>query len=703
MLKFINKFQPVSRCVNFCCAFIKVLKQRSFLFFPPRVIFFLIAASVLAETVSAESGGDLYIMDTMVVSAKKDEAFQTGDVDLEQTSAFYSLINREDFEGKMEDLAEVIEKEVGVQVRQSGGLGSFSTVSLRGSSSEQVMVYLDGILLNDASGGGVDLSNISLADVESIEIYRGITPVNFGKASVGGVVNIKTLRAEKGFSASACAGYGSFDTRKYSGFINHKPGRWDYLISAGYLGSDNDFEMLNDNGTEWNKDDDQWEDRNNAKFDQNNVLTKAGFDFTDDVRIDVINQWYSKDQRLPAWNNSDKVKTSFDTKRNISTIKFTADDIGPYHFNTSTRIEYSWKEEEYDDRYGRIGLGKQHNRYTTERFGGNFFVEWMTANNILSMMLDLQHEEYDPDDLLEKQNTTESKRDTFNAGLQDSVVLFNERFIITPAIRYTTVKDELKSAISIWGMPLEGRSRNEDYFCPQIGAKYRIFDWLTIKSNIAKYVREPSFFELFGDRGFFVGNMDLKAEKGVNFDAGFEIDWITQNDWLKRVVINVSYFKSDVDDLITRVYDSRGIGKSDNISEARIDGFEAGINMDILKYFSLICNATWQDAENRNEIPLFNGKDLPGKFDQSYMGRVEANYKGVKIYYESIVEKGMYYDTANLLEAEDKKEMNIGVSWLFRSVLFSFEAKNIEDNHYEDFNGYPLPGESYFFSIKYSL
>ena len=42
---------------------------------------------------------------------------------------------------------------------------------------------------------GVDLSNISLSDVESIEIYRGISPANFGKASIGGVVNIKTLRS----------------------------------------------------------------------------------------------------------------------------------------------------------------------------------------------------------------------------------------------------------------------------------------------------------------------------------------------------------------------------------------------------------------------------------------------------------------------------------------------------------------------------
>lgn len=677
----------------------KRIRQKRFLLISILLFFAFPTGVVISETTK-----ESVTLETVVVTAKKlEDTFQTGDVDKEQTPAFFSVIQREHFEGKMENLSEVIEKEAGIQVRQSGGLGSFSTVSLRGSSSDQVMVFMDGVLLNDASGGGVDLSNISLSDVEAIEIYRGVTPVNFGKASIGGVVNIRTLRPKKGLKANVSAGYGSFNTQKLAGFINHKPGKWDYLISADYLSSDNDFEFLNDNGTQWNPDDDRWEKRNNAQFDQKNFLTKFGFDFTDDVRIDLVNQWFSKDQGLPSWNNSEKTKTSFDTKRNITTLKLTADDIGPYHFNTSTRVDYSWKEEEYDDSQGHVGLGKQHARYTTARYGANFFLEWLTEWNTLSLTFDAQHEEYDPEDLLKKQDVNESSRDTFSLGLQDSLLLFQERLIITPALRYTTIKDELESAMSIWGMPLEGRSRDKDYISPQIGLKYRPLNWLTLKANVAKYVREPSFFELFGDRGFFLGNMDLKAEKGVNSDAGFEINYLTENEWLRRISCNVAYFKSDVDDLITRVYDARGIGKSLNISKSYIEGIEAGINLDFLKYFRLVGNTTWQDTDNRSEIKAFTGKKLPGRFEKSYLGRIEARYEGFKVYYEKIIEEGLYYDTANLLKAENKKEINTGVSWLFRSILFSFEVRNLEDNQYEDFNGYPLPGRSYYFAIRYSL
>src|SRR6056297_951346 len=178
----------------------------------------------------AEEKKSDYTLDPVVVTAHgQDKDYQTGDVDTSTTPSFFSTITRDEFEGKMENLSDVIEKQAGIQVRQSGGLGSFSSVSMRGASGDQVMVFLDGVLLNDASGGGVDLSNISLSDVESIEIYRGITPANFGRSSIGGAINIRTNRAKKGFKGNVSAGYASFHTKKGSLFINHKPDKWDYL------------------------------------------------------------------------------------------------------------------------------------------------------------------------------------------------------------------------------------------------------------------------------------------------------------------------------------------------------------------------------------------------------------------------------------------------------------------------------------------
>ena len=663
-----------------------------------------LAASMLSPTgwVGAEEAQKPTTLESIDVTAEQEQPdYQTGDVDLAETTGFVTVIKREDFEGKMEDVAEVLQNEAGIQVRQSGGLGSFSTVSLRGSSSDQVMVFMDGVLLNDASGGGVDLSTISLSDVAAIEVFKGVTPINFNKASIGGVVNIRTLRAKEGLNASTTLGYGSFNTRKASGFINHKKGKWDYLVSAGYLASDNDFEYFYDNHTEYNPDDDEWVKRNNAQFDQGNVLAQVGYDFDDDLRISLLNQWFSKDQGLPTWNNSPLADASLQTERNITALSFIANDVSSLHLNTRTSADYSYKNELYDDSHGVIGLGRQKSRYITRRYGGNFYSEWLTDMNILSFLGDFHHESYDPENLLTNKNPNSSTRDTLNLGLQDSVFLFENQLTITPALRYTHVKDDLQSATSIWGQPLEGSERNESYLSPQIGVKYNPLNWLNFRSNLAKYTREPSFFELFGDRGFIIGNPDLEAETGVNFDAGVEIKYPTKLWWMKQVSFNAAYFSSNVNDLITFVYDSRGIGRAENISKAEITGVESEVRIDFLEYFRLVGNATWQDPINKSEVKAFNDNILPGRWQQSYVGRLEARYAGVKVFGEYLRETGMYYDSANLLPAKDKNEVNAGISWLFHSFLFSLEGTNLTNEQYEDFNGYPMPGRAFYFTVGY--
>jgi len=695
--------------IDFCEQDLTKIKYLSSLivlrkFLESHSFFFLIFLFLIIPLKGWAQKSEPVTLDTLIVTAQKsEETFETGDVDLDQTPAFFSIIKKEEFAGKMEDLAKIIEKEAGIQVRQNGGLGSFSSISLRGSSSEQVLIFLDGILLNDASGGGVDLSNIALADVEAIEIYRGTTPINFGKASIGGVVNIRTQRSKKGLKANIGCGYGSFNTRQLSGYLNHKPGQWDYLISADYLGSDNDFKFINNNGTQYNKDDDQEEKRNNAQFEQQNVLAKLGFDFNPDARIDLANQWFYKEQGLPSWNNSEKTETLFTTQRNISTLKLTLNDIGPWHINTSSNLNYTNKIEEYDDSHGHVGLGKQLTRYYTTSTGAGIFIEWLTQTNSLTLMADARKEIYNPDDKLKDSNPNDSSRVTYTTGLQDSLYLLQSKLIITPALRYSYIKDELESGTSIWGINLEKRSREKTYTSPQIGIKYTPLTWLAFKSNLASYVREPSFFELFGDRGFFVGNMDLKAEQGVNFDVGAEINLQSTPDWLNRFSMHGAFFKSEVENMITRVYDARGIGKADNISKARIQGIEGGIQVELFDFLNMIANATWQKTENINEIKAFDGKELPGRYKKSYLARLEALYKGAKFYTEYNIQKGMYYDTANLLEAEDKYEINAGVSCLYKSFLISFGVKNIKDEHYEDFNGYPMPGRSYFGSVKFEF
>ncbi|MEI6093144.1 MAG: TonB-dependent receptor [bacterium] len=630
---------------------------------------------------------------TVIVNSNANSSV-SGDVSREDLSSFSSVIKKESFQTRSSSLSDVIEQESSVQTKQSGGLGSFSSLSLRGATSNQVMVFMDGVPLNDASNGSVDLSTIPMSEVESIEIYKGITPINFGKSSIGGAVNIKTKRSQDEFKTDITAGYGSFNTFRFSPFISYKPGKFDYLISGDYQSSKNNFSFLNNNGTQWNNLDDRWENRNNNQFIQGNILFSFGYDLSKDTRLIFSNQYFSKDQNLPSWNNSPDTKTSLDTKRNLANLKLIVNNVGTSNLNSASRFDYSYKKEIYDDRSNSIGLASQYNEYRTSSYGYNQYLQWPTQHNIIEGVLDLHRDDYKIQDLLNIQKYSPSSRNFYSLSTEDKIILFNDKLILSPALIFEYYYNNFESS----SYP---RNESHGYVNPKMGLKYSVLNWMDLKTNVARYVREPSFFELFGDRGFFNGNPDLKAERGLNFDAGTEIKYSPYGYYLSRISFNTAYFRSGVSDVISYVYNSRGVGQAVNISNSIINGIENSLVMEFFKNVSLTSNYTWQSAINDNIIKAFNGKQLPGRFQHSASNKIEYTAHLFKTYYELLYASGLYYDSANLLPAPIKREHNLGITFFMNSFILTAEVKNIGNDHYEDFNGYPQPGRSYWLTARF--
>ncbi|HYM82484.1 MAG TPA: Plug domain-containing protein, partial [Candidatus Limnocylindria bacterium] len=106
-------------------------------------------------------------------------------------------------------VADVLQQAAGVHVIQYGGLGSFSTVSLRGSPANQVALYLDGTPLTSPAHGTVNLADLPATAVERIEVYRGAGPFGFGTGP-GGAINVVTLSATT--RAEVRSARGAWDT-----------------------------------------------------------------------------------------------------------------------------------------------------------------------------------------------------------------------------------------------------------------------------------------------------------------------------------------------------------------------------------------------------------------------------------------------------------------------------------------------------------
>lgn len=143
-----------------------------------------------------------------------------------------TVISREDIErSQATDLVTLLQREAGLQRTQNGGIGSTSTVFLRGSASLNTLVLLDGVPQNkqDASGA-VSLEHIMLDSVERVEIVRGNVSAIYGSGAIGGVIQIFTRAGSRTPSAALSLELGPRNSRKVSGGIS--AGAGDTAFSA---------------------------------------------------------------------------------------------------------------------------------------------------------------------------------------------------------------------------------------------------------------------------------------------------------------------------------------------------------------------------------------------------------------------------------------------------------------------------------------
>ena len=156
-------------------------------------------------------------------------------------ASYTTVILPEQFASRFRTTEELLSRTPGVSIRRFGGLGQFSTLSIRGSSSEQVLVLVDGVRLNTGEGGSVDFSTIPLDMIERIEVIRGGGTTLYGSDAIGGVVNIVTRKAADKAEARATLTYGSYDTIKGSVTGSGSLGNFSGLLSLTHMQSDGDF------------------------------------------------------------------------------------------------------------------------------------------------------------------------------------------------------------------------------------------------------------------------------------------------------------------------------------------------------------------------------------------------------------------------------------------------------------------------------
>ncbi len=123
-------------------------------------------------------------------------------------AAARSTIDLSRFESRSIGLPDLLERLSGVDVVTYGGTGQGSFVRIRGSSSEQVLVVVDGVRMNPVAGGGADFDSIPRELVDRVEVARGAGSARYGADALGGVVSLVSDPAARrgGVTGAASSG-----------------------------------------------------------------------------------------------------------------------------------------------------------------------------------------------------------------------------------------------------------------------------------------------------------------------------------------------------------------------------------------------------------------------------------------------------------------------------------------------------------------
>ncbi|QQR81623.1 MAG: TonB-dependent receptor [Deltaproteobacteria bacterium] len=601
--------------------------------------------------------------------------------------SFSHVLTKKDFEGRKTTLTEALQEVGGLQTKRYGGLDDFATISIRGSTSEQVSIYVDGIPLNQGIGGGVNIANIPTDQIERVEIYKGSAPASFGTSSIGGVVNIVTKKAAKKWETKITQSYGSFNT--YEAGLNQSGhlGKFSHQLGYQFQKSDGDFFYFDNNGTPFNGTDDRVTKRINNQFDRHNLFTKVQYDISQTWNLKANNQFFTEDRGIPGLATLTSTTAHFSTIRNGTGLELTKKNFFK-NTNASFAPYFQFLQENFQDPNGEIGLGIQDNQNNTLQYGQTFTLQSLIKNqHHLSTIVHYRGEQFLPKDLSSSSSELpKSVRNQVALSLEDEIFLFNEKIVLNPSLRTEHIFNDF-STTSSTHHPLSGK----------IGMKYHYNNIWTARTNISRSYRIPNFSELFGDRGAIVGNTALRPESGWNWDIGTSGQW-------EKVRVDVSYFLNHVDDLIQFLQTSQFTVQAENLSKARIQGVETAVLFIPWKYLTLSQNYTFQEARNTSGLPGVSGNILPGRPMHQWNSKTTLHNDWGKVFVETSFMDGNYLDSQNILRVERRLFLTSGISAQFlKKMTLSFEAKNLLNERVADVVGFPLPGRSYYGKIEIGI
>ena len=556
-----------------------------------------------------------------------------------------TVVDRETIEASgQETIPDLLARQPGIQMSNSGGPGTTTSFYVRGARPEQTKVLVDGVPLNSVDLSGSPLRFLSLADVERIEILRGPASALYGADAIGGVIQIFTRSGAPGLRADAFAGYGMQNTGQTSAGVSGGNEQWRFRVEGNYQSSDGFSAQKNAT----NEDADRDAYRNSGG--------SASLSF------------------LPATGH----ELGFKLRQNAGTTHYDSGNT-PADGNFDDRVEFETQQWQV--------------------FSRNRLTDAWTSKLLYGEALDEQksYSAWSPEgDLLRTKNNQITWQNDVNLPLGTALLAVERlRQEASPDDGYVASPEQTTdSLLAGWTAnygshrwQLSARHDDHSEFGGQgayaLAYGYQLSETLRAQASYGTAFKAPSLYQLFSS---WYGNANLKPEEARNREAALVWERGSQ-------MLSATWYLNKVTDLIDFSMDT---WTYENVSNARLEGVTlayAGQFGD----WSVRTAYDWLDARNE-ETDLRLGRRARDKATIAVSRPWGALDAGVEL-----VAVGRRYNTnSETGEMGGYALLNLTTRYAInRELSLEGRINNLFDKDYETVSGYNTPGFNAFVGLRY--
>ncbi|MEW6501129.1 MAG: TonB-dependent receptor [Thermodesulfobacteriota bacterium] len=625
------------------------------------------AAALLAGSAGAAAAEPSARLEEVVVTATRTPATVA-----EVGGSSVTVITAEEIAAKQQPTVEEVLKTVpGVSVVANGGMGTNTSVFIRGADSKNTLVLVDGVMFNDPSSGqrSANLANLTTDNIERIEIVRGPMSVLYGSNATAGVINIITKQGSG--RPGYCLGgeTGSHGTWKTYGGASGVVEKFDYSLNLsrteaqGFSTANDDNDRIpHANGSTSEKD--GWE---NSTF-----SGKAGFKITPDFDLSATTRYmdsrvdldspisgYLQDNKVVG-NPKDKYIDSEEmlVKLNLHNRLFNG------WFDSNLYYQQSDMERNITDDSGRSFYN-----------GESAEIGWQgtvaaVAGNTLTLGASCFEEQMDAS------SVTRQSANVAGYWLQDQIAL-GESFDVVAGVR------------------LDDHDRFGSKATYRLAPSYVIeATATTVKASYGTGFRAPSLYELYHPT---YGNPALRAEESAGWDVGVEQELLG-----RKLTVGVTYFETRFDNLIQWDFTTWKYAQATGDTTAR--GIESFARLSPVANLDLTISHTYTDTEDATGARLtrrpLNKASLSAacRFSEKLRGNVDLLWVGERDEISSA--KDRYGNRVYTLDSYTV--VNVAGSYALTPHLDLYgRIDNLFDEKYEEAWSYATPGLSAYGGAKF--